>query len=41
MDVYQPDGNGNGAAVAYMISGGWMSSLGMQQATVCLPVLMA
>jgi len=32
MDVYQPDGNGNGAAVAYMISGGWMSSLGMQNA---------
>ncbi|MEX0617930.1 MAG: alpha/beta hydrolase [Pseudohongiellaceae bacterium] len=32
MDVYQPEGNHNGAAVAYMISGGWMSSLPMQQA---------
>ncbi len=32
MDVYQPDGNANGAAVAYMISGGWMSSLPMQGA---------
>ncbi len=32
MDVYQPAGNANGAGVAYMISGGWMSSLGMQQA---------
>lgn len=32
MDVYQPNGFSNGAGVAYMISGGWMSSLGMQQA---------
>jgi acetyl esterase/lipase len=32
MDVYQPENNANGAAVAYMISGGWMSSLGMQRA---------
>ena len=32
MDVYQPASNANGAGVAYMISGGWMSSLGMQQA---------
>lgn len=32
MDVYQPEGNANGAAVAYMISGGWMSSATMQSA---------
>ena len=32
MDVYQPEGNANGAAVAYMISGGWMSSPMMQNA---------
>lgn len=32
MDVYQPDDNANGAAVAYMISGGWMSSPMMQNA---------
>ena len=32
MDVYQPNGFTNGAGVAYLISGGWMSSLGMQQA---------
>lgn len=32
MDVYQPDNNANGAAVAYMISGGWMSSPMMQNA---------
>jgi acetyl esterase/lipase len=32
MDVYKPDTGANGAAVAYMISGGWMSSLPMQNA---------
>lgn len=32
MDVYIPDSGGNGAGVAYMISGGWMSSLPMQNA---------
>jgi len=32
MDVYKPEGNANGAGVAYMISGGWVSSLQMQQA---------
>lgn len=32
MDVYKPQANANGAAVAYMISGGWMSSLMMQNA---------
>lgn len=32
MDVYKPDSGANGAAVAYMISGGWMSSLPMQGA---------
>ena len=32
MDVYQPEGNANGAGIAYMISGGWMSSEGMQRA---------
>jgi acetyl esterase/lipase len=32
MDVYQPSGNPNGAGIAYMISGGWMSSLPMQAA---------
>ncbi len=32
MDVYQAESNANGAAVAYMISGGWMSSLPMQRA---------
>lgn len=32
MDVYQPGSNANGAAVAYMISGGWMSSPMMQNA---------
>ncbi|MBU2098843.1 MAG: alpha/beta hydrolase [Gammaproteobacteria bacterium] len=32
MDVYKPDSGANGAAVAYMISGGWMSSLPMQSA---------
>lgn len=32
MDVYQPNGFSNGAGVAYMISGGWASSQGMQQA---------
>lgn len=31
MDVYQPE-NPNGAGIAYMISGGWMSSLPMQGA---------
>lgn len=32
MDVYKPDSGANGAGVAYMISGGWMSSLPMQAA---------
>ena len=32
MDVYKPDSGANGAAVAYMISGGWMSNLPMQSA---------
>ncbi len=32
LDVYKPEANANGAAVAYMISGGWMSSEGMQRA---------
>lgn len=32
MDVYQPEANANGAGIAYMISGGWMSSDGMQRA---------
>lgn len=32
LDVYQPERNANGAGVAYMISGGWMSSEGMQRA---------
>lgn len=32
MDVYKPDSGANGAAVAYMISGGWMSSVPMQSA---------
>lgn len=32
MDVYRPADNANGAGVAFMISGGWMSSLGMQRA---------
>ena len=32
MDVYQPEGNANGAGVVYMISGGWMSSEAMQRA---------
>ncbi|NQV70061.1 MAG: alpha/beta hydrolase [Pseudohongiella sp.] len=32
MDVYQPSGDANGAGVAYMISGGWMSGIRMQQA---------
>jgi len=32
MDVYQPDANANGAGVVYSISGGWMSSVGMQRA---------
>jgi acetyl esterase/lipase len=32
MDVYKPQGNANGAGVAYMISGGWMSSPMMQNA---------
>ena len=32
MDVYKPETNANGAGVAYMISGGWMSSEGMQRA---------
>ncbi len=31
MDVYQPDGNANGAAVAYMVSGGFMSNLRLQR----------
>ncbi len=32
LDVYKPERNANGAGVAYMISGGWMSSEGMQSA---------
>lgn len=32
MDIYKPDSGANGAGVAYMISGGWMSSLPMQAA---------
>ncbi|MDA1373039.1 MAG: hypothetical protein O2971_20125 [Proteobacteria bacterium] len=28
LDVYKPASNANGAGVAYMISGGWMSSEG-------------
>lgn len=32
MDVYQPNANANGAGIAYMISGGWMSSDAMQRA---------
>lgn len=32
MDVYKAERNANGAGVVYMISGGWMSSLGMQRA---------
>jgi acetyl esterase/lipase len=41
LDVYRPDGNANGAGVAYMISGGWMSSEGMQQAyeTMFVPLV--
>lgn len=41
MDVYRPDGNANGAAVAYMISGGWMSSPMMQNAyeTMFVPLV--
>lgn len=41
MDVYQPEANANGAAVAYMISGGWMSSPMMQNAyeTMFVPLV--
>ncbi len=41
MDVYQPEANANGAAVAYMISGGWMSSPMMQRAyeTMFMPLV--
>ena len=31
MDIYQPDGNANGAGVAYMVSGGFMSHLRLQR----------
>lgn len=43
MDVYKPDSAANGAAVAYMISGGWMSSLPMQGAyeSMFLPLVNA
>jgi acetyl esterase/lipase len=43
MDIYKPEGNANGAGVAYMISGGWMSSLGMQRAyeSMFLPLVNA
>src|SRR5690606_25375838 len=32
LDVYKPDSGANGAGIAYMISGGWMSSLTMRSA---------